>query len=74
MQASVGSLLFGDLDEYSGFVQVFIAMFSTGLGNYNYTIFASSALGELAGEIFIVLCVTTQAMCMSSPRGGAITL
>ena len=37
--ASVASLLFGSLKEYSKFFDVFFLMFGTGLGNYDTTVF-----------------------------------
>ena len=36
MLASVASLLFGDLESYSGFMNSFFTMFDTGLGNYDF--------------------------------------
>ena len=33
--SSVAALLFGELEEYADFVEVFYLMFGTGLGNYD---------------------------------------
>lgn len=55
--STVSALLFGELDQYKVFFQVFIYTFGTGLGNYDYTVFAEAALGQTFGEIYVVFVV-----------------
>ena len=54
---SVATLLFGELDAYSEFVKVAFIVFDTGLGNYDLAAFETLEMGELAGQVFIVLIV-----------------
>ena len=42
--ASISNLLFGDIGEFSDFFETGQLMFSSGLGNYDLTVFTSSKL------------------------------
>ena len=55
--ASIASLLFGELPEFDSFLNVILTMFSTGLGNYDYSIFNDLKLGAIWGQSFIVFAV-----------------
>ncbi len=55
--ASISNLLFGDIAEFSDFFETGQLMFSSGLGNYDLTVFTNSKLDQLVGEIFLVLAV-----------------
>ena len=57
MISSVGSLLFGELPEYSNFISVWFQTFGTGMGNYNLTIFRDLSIGSIVGEGFIIVSV-----------------
>ena len=55
--SSVASLLFGELEQYASFVDSFLLMFGSSLGNYNLDDFESLEIGSLYGEFFIVVAV-----------------
>ena len=53
--SAAASLLFGSLDEYSEFFNVFIIEFDTGIGNYDFAPFDNLDLGPKIGKGFIIL-------------------
>lgn len=57
--ASVASLLFGVLPEYSTFIGVFYIIFDTSLGNYDFSVFDNytGAGGVVFGKLFITCTV-----------------
>ena len=54
---SVATLLFGELEAYSKFVDVSFISFDTGLGNYDLTAFETLKMSELVGQVFLVIAV-----------------
>ena len=48
-QASVASILFGELPGYIEFFDVCLEMFGTGLGNYDLEVFEHLKLGPKVG-------------------------
>ena len=57
---SVASLLFGELVAYRNFTEVIFTVFSSALGNYEFSDFADLSMGMIVGEIFIVIVVLVQ--------------
>ena len=55
--ASVASLMFGELSEYSTFMDVLYIIFDTSLGNYNFDVFENYSRGKIVGELFTVFAV-----------------
>ena len=55
--ASVGNLLFGDIQDYSKFFQTLQLIFGTGLGNYELGHFERSQFDKLVGEVYLVIAV-----------------
>lgn len=47
--ASIASLLFGELPEYSNFFDVFLNIFGTSQGEYDLTVFDSLEIGKYVG-------------------------
>jgi hypothetical protein len=53
--ACVGTLLFGELDAYKNFVDAFIMLLETSLGQWDLTIYDHLLLGKYIGIIFHVI-------------------
>lgn len=51
--SSVSSLIFGKLEAYSGFLDVFFVIFGTSMGNYDFEDFNEFEYGKLVGQLFI---------------------
>ena len=62
--SSVSSLLFGDIETYAGFFNVFFVMFGTGLGNYELEDFSQSQYPENFGKFFIVFAVIVNSIVL----------
>mmetsp|Transcript_564 Transcript_564/g.915 ORF Transcript_564/g.915 Transcript_564/m.915 type:complete len:236 (+) Transcript_564:879-1586(+) len=54
---SVSSLLFGELAEYSQFIEVIFTTFGASMGNYDLTVFTNLSIGTVIGEVFVVVVV-----------------
>ena len=61
---SVASLIFGSIESYSSFTDVFFLMFGSGLANYDLTVFKTLSLGEEYGQIFIIFIVIANSIIM----------
>ena len=55
--ASVATLMFGELAEYSTFMNVLYIIFDTSLGNYDFSVFENYSRGKIVGELFTVFAV-----------------
>ena len=55
--SSMATLLFGELSEYSEFIEVFFTVFSTGIANYDMNVFDALEASEMLGRIFIAFAV-----------------
>lgn len=55
--ASVASLLFGALPQYSTFIGVFYIIFDTSFGNYDFSVF--EGFTGFGGEVFCKIFITS---------------
>ena len=63
-QASVASILFGELSGYIEFFDVCLEMFGTGLGNYDLSVFADLSIGPKVGEVYMIVCLLINSIIM----------
>ena len=63
-QASVASILFGELPNYIEFFDVCLEMFGTGLGNYDLSVFENLSIGSKVGEVYIIFCLLVNSIIM----------
>ena len=61
---SVAALIFGSIDSYSNFIDVFFLMFDSGLANYDLTVFTELKIGEEYGQVFTIFIVIINAIIM----------
>ena len=64
LEASVASILFGELAEYVNFLDVFILKFTNGLANYDLDIYEKLSIGKEFGEIYTVICLILNTVIM----------
>ncbi len=53
----IGFLIFGELPEYTNFLDVFIMLFQTALGHWDLSIYKDFSMGKNIGEFFHIIVI-----------------
>lgn len=57
--ATIGTLLFSSVSSYANLYESLKTLFSSSLGNFDYTILANNGKSEILGTIYVTLVVVT---------------